>query len=158
MRMDKKFAQFVNSLAPKYEELMSMAPVTVDALPKVMPKAGVYMFSEGESHLYVGRTRRLRRRLVEHSHLKMLDAPFAFRLARQTVGMEKASYAPKGSRRELLRDPAFREARIHACERIRRMDIRYVEVEEPVPQTLLEIYVAVVTEAPHNDFKTSESL
>jgi hypothetical protein len=155
MPMDSRFEHFVNSLAPKYEELIAMTPVKVDALPKLMPKSAVYLLSEGDSHLYVGRTRRLRRRLVEHSHPKMLDAPFAFRLARETVGKVRASYTPLDSRRALLGDPTFRQARLDACTRIRQMDIRYVEVEESVAQTLLEIYVAVVTGAPYNDFKTS---
>ena len=153
--MDKKFAEFVDQLAPKYEQLMAMTPVRVDSLPTAMPRSGVYLFSEGDSHLYVGRTRRLRRRLIEHSHLRMFDAPFAFRLARQAIGKEKASYTKADSRSALLADPAFREARSAACERIRQMDIRFVEMEEPVAQALLEIYVAVVTGAPHNDFKTS---
>ena len=112
--MDEKFAEFANSLAPKYNELMAMRPVRIDSLPNSMPKSGVYLFSEGESHLYVGRTRRLRRRLIEHSHLKALDAPFAFRLARQAVGKEKASYNRIDSRKALLTDPAFREARVAA--------------------------------------------
>ncbi|CAN5766493.1 hypothetical protein BH23ACT12_BH23ACT12_04860 [soil metagenome] len=155
MPMDKRFEQFVNSLAPKYAELMGMTPVRVDSLPKSMPNSGVYLFSEGDLDLYAGRTRRLRRRLIEHSHLKILDAPFAFRLARETVGKVKASYTPLDSRKALLADPTFRQARLDACERIRHMDIRYVEMREPVAQTLLEIYAAVATGAPYNDFKTS---
>jgi hypothetical protein len=85
---------------------------------------------------------------LKHSNPKMLDTPFAFRLARESVGKIKASYRPRDSRRELLADPAFREARLEACERIRLMDIRFVE-------ELLEIYVVVSTGAPHNDFNRS---
>jgi hypothetical protein len=92
---------------------------------------------------------------LKHSNPKMLDTPFAFRLARESVGKIKASYRPRDSRRELLADPAFREARLEACERIRLMDIRFVEEQDPVAQALLEIYVVVSTGAPHNDFNRS---
>ena len=36
--------------------------------------------------------------------------------------------------------------------RIRKMSVRYVHEPEPLRQTLLEIYVAVVAEAKYNDF------
>lgn len=43
-----------------------MEPVKATSLPQRMPKAGAYLFSEGERHLYVGRSNRLRQRLQEH--------------------------------------------------------------------------------------------
>ena len=153
--MDSAFEIVLSTLAQKHQAMMAMTPITVDALLKSMPASGVYMFSEGNSHLYVGRTRRLRRRLIEHSYPKMLDAPFAFRLAREAVGKTKASYMRRDSRKALLADPVFVAARLKAIDRIRLMDIRYIEEDDPIRQTLLEIYVAVVTAAPYNEFKTS---
>jgi len=32
------------------------------------------------------------------------------------------------------------------------MDLRYVEESDPVRQTLLEVYIAVVLKTPYNDF------
>jgi hypothetical protein len=153
--MDRRFAAVVEPLTDKHEEMMAMPPLTVDFLPRGLPSAGVYIFSEGEAHLYVGRTRRLRRRLVEHSHPRMFDAPFAFRLARESVGKVNPTYTKKGSRKELLADQAFLDARLRACERIRAMDIRFVEESDAVRQTLLEIYSSVVLGSPYNEFKTT---
>ena len=34
------------------------------------------------------------------------------------------------------------------------MELRFVEESEPLRQTLLEIYVAVVLKTPYNDFDT----
>ena len=64
--MNKKFLQYVQSLPPKYAELLSMEPVTVPTLPLQMPRKGAYLFSEDDIHLYVGRTNHLRSRLQTH--------------------------------------------------------------------------------------------
>lgn len=153
--MDSLFTPYLDSLAEKYEALMAMEPVHVAALPRGLPKAGVYVFSEEADHLYVGRTRRLRTRLIEHSDLRRTDAPFAFRLAREAVGKTVPSYRPSDSRKALLADPAFGQALAEAKARIRAMDIRYVEEQDPIPQTLLEIYVSVLTGSRYNHFSTT---
>ena len=64
--MDFKFAKHIEEVVAKYEALIGMHPHTVaefDELPGDIPKCGIYLFSEGEKHLYVGRTNRLRERL-----------------------------------------------------------------------------------------------
>ncbi len=151
--MNEVFRQHVEQLHPKYEALMRMEPVTLANLPKNVPASGVYVFSEGESHLYVGRSRRLRSRLRYHSS-SAEDAPFAFKLAREQTGNTKASYSSKGSREALLKDPRFLAAFQSAKDRIRRMQIRFVEEPGPTRQALLEIYVTLSLNAPYNDFDT----
>lgn len=151
--MNEIFRQHVEQLHGKFETLMGMDPVTLDRLPKVVPKSGIYLFSEGPTHLYVGRSRRLRERLRYHSG-PAHDAPFAFKLAREATGNTRASYSTRGSRRELLADPVFKIAFHAAKDRIRRMDIRFVEEEDSNRQALLEIYVTICLEAPYNDFDT----
>ena len=83
--MNDAFRQHVESLHPSFERLMAMRPVKVYALPKEMPKRGIYLFSDGDSHLYVGRTNRLRKRLSEHCRKGSThnSASFAFLLARE---------------------------------------------------------------------------
>ena len=115
--MDPSFKVFVESLEPKFNELVSMQPIKYDRLPHHLPKKGLYLFSEEDNHLYVGRTNRLRDRLREHcmpsgTHF---SATFAFRIARQQTGYLKATYKTKLSRPELVKDsvfgPAFEEAK-----------------------------------------------
>ena len=53
-----------------------------------------------------------------------------------------------------FRDPDFMKAYDDARKRIRNMHVRYVSELDPVRQTLLEIYVAVATDAEYNDFDT----
>jgi hypothetical protein len=88
-------------------------------LPKAMPACGIYLFSEGDVHLYVGRTGRLRQRLREHCRLGSThnSAPCAFLLARDKTGM-KASYRVEGSRTQLQTHEIFGPAFIDAKKRI----------------------------------------
>jgi len=43
---------------------------------------------------------------------------------------------------------------MEAKERIRKMDLRFVEESDQTTQVLLEVYCAVALKAPYNDFNT----
>ena len=152
--MDDRFREHIKLLPFRYAQLLSMKPVTVEKLPRVMPQQGIYLFSDGDVHQYVGRTDRMRCRLQEHcrpasSHHK---AAFAFRLARVATRRPHASYAKSDSRAALQAEPgflrAFQDAKIH----IRNMSVRFIEEKDPVSQNLQEVYVAVVSGALYSDF------
>lgn len=147
--MDSTFKAHVDELHPKLEKLKKMAPVTVSTLPANAPERAVYLFSEGGTHLYVGRTNRLRARLREHAALgsDQNSASFAFLLARDETGMQKLP------RKNCMQDGRFRAAFDRAKERLRKAEVRYVEECDPTRQALLEIYVAVVQKARHNSFE-----
>src|SRR5437660_1633141 len=132
---------------------MAMVPVRYASLPRSVPERGVYLFSDCDRHLYVGRTHRIRRRLAGHCRPSSthFSATFAFRLAREETGRLKASYSPNGSRAALADDLEFGPAFERAKCRLTTMDVRFVEESDPVRQTLLEIYVAVALKTPYND-------
>ena len=154
--MHESFKRYTDAIHGSYERLMEMQPVTIPALPKSAPSNCIYLFSEAAQHMYVGRTRRLRQRMRQHSTpgARHNQAVFAFRLAREATGNTEAAYTPDGSRAALLADSNFATAFSDAKERVRRMDVRYVEETDPLRQALLEIYVAVVLGTPYNDFDT----
>jgi predicted GIY-YIG superfamily endonuclease len=154
--MHEAFRRYVESLHPSFGRLMEMRPVKIAKLPKPLPKKCVYLFSEGDRHLYVGRTKQLRGRLRQHSipAAGHNQAVFAFKLAREKTGKTKAAYTPEGSRKSLTRDPVFAAAFGNAKARVRQMDLRFVEEVDPRRQALLETYVAIVLETPYNDFET----
>jgi hypothetical protein len=131
-----------------------MSPIKVANLPKGIPKSGVYLFSEGNKFLYVGRTNNIRRRLRNHTHPSGSHnhATFAFRIAREITGNTKASYSSGGSRISLQNDSIFKQEFIAAKKRVANMDIRFIEETDAVRQALLEIYVATVLNTPYNDF------
>lgn len=152
--MNHKFRDLVETLEPKYQALVSMDPVRFGSLPRLMPERGIYLFSEGSLHLYVGRTNGIRKRLQNHCRLggTHFTATFAFRIARHTTGHTKASYAPTGSRSQLCQDAVFGPAFEAAKKRVNTMDIRFVEEADSVRQALLEIYTATALQTPFNDF------
>jgi len=155
--MDKKFAAFVETLAPKLDLLVSRPPLGYGALPRDMPSSGVYLFSEGDKHLYVGRSNTLRQRHGRHCRpgATHRQAAFAFLLAREATGLTTASYRTgEESRAGLIEQPVFRDAFVAAKERIRRMDYRFVEETDQTCQALLEIYCAVALGTPYNSFGT----
>jgi hypothetical protein len=151
--MDPKFAKLVEALAPKLDDLLSMKPVRHGAVPKTLPMRGVYLFSIGNEHLYVGRSNTLRKRFHRHfTHPR--GAAFAFLLARKKTGKTQRSYK-KGSgltRTELMTDPVFKAAFHDARVQMKSMDYRCVEENDPTKQALLEIYCATVLGTEHNDF------
>lgn len=154
--MDGKFAKLVESLEPTFRRLIDMQPVSAAGLPRTMPTKGIYLFSSGPTHLYVGRSNNIRRRIGLHCRpgSQQNQATFAFRMARHETGRVKATYAVAGGRRELATDASFAPA-FRACkERIRGLDLRFVEENDPTRQALLEIYAATVLETPFNDFDT----
>lgn len=156
--MHERFQKFVSALHPKFEKLISMEPVTDGRLPKIMPRSGIYLFSENGEHLYIGRTRNLRSRYSQHSRpsSKHNNAPFAFKLAKKALGIGKASYRPgEGSRLGLSENTEFALAFSQALARIRAMEFRFVEETDPTAQCLLEVYASVALQTPHNDFETS---
>jgi len=131
-----------------------MSPVSVDTAPPDTPKGGVYLFSEKSENLYAGRTkRRIKDRLKNHVSTGD-DCPFAWRLAREATGNKTASYKREGSRKYLLSQSSFKDAYEKAKQRIRKMEVRYIDESDALKQALLEIYVAVVSEAKFNDFDT----
>jgi hypothetical protein len=149
--MHPKFEQLVTGLHVSCERLLACAPHSgLELLPMNVPKRAVYLFSEGDSHLYVGRTNRLRARRSEHLKGRANDAPFAFKLARHETGHIGKSGL---KRRELELDPEFAEAFVAAKKRVAAMQFRWIEETDPNRQCLLEIYVSVVLEARYNDFE-----
>jgi hypothetical protein len=127
------------------------APVIAENVPNDTPVGGVYLFSEGLRHFYAGRTKRRIAVRIRNHFSTAPDCPFAWLLAREVTG-RTATYKPEGSRKALLADPAFKAEYQRAKNRIRRMDVRYVHEGHPIRQALLEIYVAIATEAKYNDF------
>ena len=153
--MNDQFRALIESLEPKFQQLLAMPPVRYSSLSKQLPARAIYLFSESGVHLYVGRTNSLRKRLGGHCipSATHSSATLAFRIARKATGMNKASYLPEGSRANLENDPTFGPAFAEAKGRVTKMDIRFVEETDPVKQALLEIYTATTLRTPYNDFE-----
>ena len=154
--MHPAFAAIVDSLEPTFRRLMESPPIRYGSFPKGMPTSGIYLFTEADKHLYVGRSRKIRTRLGHHCTpgATYKRGPFAFHLAREATGRLKATYKTQGSRADLMKDPVFVDAFVKAKTRIRAMDIRFVAEPDPLRQAVLEMYVAIALPTRYNDFDT----
>jgi len=155
--MHPEFAQAVETLHPSFEHLLAMAPIRDREWISVVPEQGVYLFSEGDNHLYVGRSNGIKKRYGRHCNPGATHrmAAFAFQLAREATGRTEVSYQRgSGTRDDLIQDPVFKSAFDGAKARIRNMDFRYVEERDRLRQALLEIYCAIALGTPYNDFGT----
>jgi hypothetical protein len=158
MELDPKFAAFVERLHPAFVTLTERPPVMGGVTPAYgAAERGIYLFTEGNVPLYVGRSNRLLARYKNHwmPNKTEREAAFAFKLAREATGFKKATYKKgPGSRKDLALDSAFATAFATAKARIRAMEYRWVEETDPTCQCLLEIYAAVTLGTPYNDFDT----
>jgi hypothetical protein len=152
----QRFRDEVESKLPALvEELLECAPHRrgIDRAPAA---AGIYLYSEGDRHLYVGRTRDLSRRWGDHTQPKkgINSAALAFNIAKRDAAA--AGINVETGRDLLAGDPAFAALFVAAKARVRQMDYRYVRVDSPVLSTVGEVYAAVVlgTEGDFNAFET----
>lgn len=146
---------------PSFERLMKMQPIRGDRFPLVnLPKdrrlRGVYLLTEGECHLYVGRSNDIIGRYYAHRRESSGDgvAPFAFRLAclsSDRTAISNVKGHPETRAMKML-DLEYRAHFSAAKTRIRKMDFRYVVESDPVNQAILEVYCAAALGTPHNTF------
>lgn len=126
-----------------------------DTLPSVKDQVkGIYCFYEGGKPLYVGRTRNIRKRVLQHRRLRGRhnSAAFAFNIAKKDF--EENHSSEKLSRVELSKDPEFDRLFTEAKERVRKMSVRFVEVKDPIEQTIFDVYAHIKLGTPFNDFDT----
>jgi hypothetical protein len=155
--MNPDFARFVEALHPSFERLIAAKPFSGGKLPRDIPLQGVYLFSEADRHLYVGRSNKLRQRYGQQSNpgSQHNQAVFAFKIARELTGKIKAAYSRGPENRSgLVSDPAFSLAFTEAKARVRKMEYRFVEERDQTRQALLELYCAVALNCPYNDFNS----
>jgi hypothetical protein len=129
---------------------------SVNNLPTGDKIKGVYLFSEEDNPLYIGRSNDIRRRYKQHFSpgSRINDAPFAVLLARESTGILR-TYSGENVRKKLSLNETFMTAFSEAKARISDMEFRFVEEGDPVRQTLLEVYCAVVLATRYNKFEVT---
>jgi len=122
---------------------------------KLKNKKGVYVFYDDDKVKYVGKTDNLERRLKEHAseNAKNNNAGFAFKLARLEWDENKNNKSNrKFTRRELEEMELFKPHFDEAKKAVRKMQMKYVEIDNPYHQYLFEFWLAVKLKAEHNHF------
>jgi len=153
-RMNNEFRILVDSL-PELFERLAKAPLRPWTNLGTLPNNGIYVFYEHEHPIYVGRTNRMKDRIKEHGRPSSThnSAPFAFNLAKKAA-IEKGINVNK-RRVELEKDRAFSILFSEAKQRVSKMMVQVIEIDDPVIQTLFEVYVSITLKTTeYNDFDT----
>jgi hypothetical protein len=150
----RQFGDAVNRMEGLLVELLA-APVAPRHEHGNIPEvAGIYLFSDAKP-VYVGQTRNLRARLRNHTAAKATEnqASFAFLISK--VEAETAGVDLKRARKVLEADPHFAEHFKAAKARVAEMNIRWIELDDPIERTLFEIYAALALDTvAFNSFET----
>ena len=158
---NRSFNDVVCKMRGYLDELKDCEPFCIDgrgnlrregaALPKIK---GVYCFYENGKPLYVGRSRNIRNRVRQHRRQGSGHnaAQFAFNIAKKKF--EKNHPCEKWSRDDLSNNKEFASLFSESKERVRKMSVRFVKIEDPIEQTIFEVYAHINLGTPFNDFET----
>jgi hypothetical protein len=133
--------------------LISSDPLPIVPLSAWKKLGAIYIFYHDGKPEHVGRTRNLQARIRGHLTASHYSASFAFEQTRRAMAL-KATYRPQGSRAALFAEPESRAAFDMQSNRLRQMTMRYLAVESPIDQYLLELYAAMELDLPLDEFDT----
>ena len=151
--MNDKFDEMIDQLPLLLKQLVDSPSKNRDTLG-ALPKKGIYVFYEDECPIYVGRSNRIKERLLEHSRPSSThtSATFAFNLAKEAA-IKKEIDVNNKARVHLETDSDFSSLFSEAKERVSRMSIKVIKIDDPIIQTIFEVYVSVKFNT-FNDFDT----
>lgn len=152
--MRSEFQRLVDSL-PLLLESLNNSPLMLRGDLNAIPAKGIYVFFERGQPVYVGRSNKMKQRIMAHSRPSSghNSATFAFLIAKKDAETEGIDL--RSDRRDLEKNPAFARLYTKAKERISKMSVKVIQIDDPVLQTLFEVYAALALgTTKHNDFNT----
>jgi hypothetical protein len=151
--MNERFEEATLAIPALFRRLADSMPLEERGTAAQRDKAGAYVFFEDGKAVHVGRTRNLQRRLRGHVAKSHYSASFAFKRARRTLG-KLATYVTEGSRSQLAKDAEFMPEFHRQIEMIKAMQVKFIEVTDPIAQYLLELYAHMEYGLPLDEFDT----
>ena len=151
--MTALFEHLVSQLEPLSRALLD-SPLLQVGSNRELSHPGIYVFYERNQPAYVGITKNVRNRIGNHISGSGAKSAFAFRRAKEALGLGKATYKVEGSRKALIKEDRFREALLKHKNDVRLMEFRALKVDDPLVLYLLELYVALKLDLPVTEFQT----
>ena len=154
--MNKEFQSHIDKLPVLLDRLVNYPLMPRSKLVNI-PDKGIYVFYEDGCPIYVGRTNRMRGRIMEHGRQSSNHntAPFAFNIAKKSA--TEIGTVIARSRSELEKDPVFVSLSLflEAKDKVSKMLTRVIEVDDPIIQTLFEVYASIaLNTVVYNHFDT----
>ncbi len=147
--MSTQFNQLVAKMPELLKTLDESQPFLIKDNLTDLPKQGVYVFYENDRAMYVGRSNRLKERLREHSQSRQhYSATLAIKIAKKNMSTLQTV-------KQLMDNEDFKKEFKDARDRIARMKIRCVKIENQIEQAMFEIYAHLERGTELNDFKTT---
>ena len=152
MAASGQFEDVIAKMPVLMQRLQASPALSRDNLREVR-ECGLYVFYENGAPIYVGRSNRLKERILEHGRRSTWhnSATFAFLLAEEEARKQGIDIASL-TRTQQQNDPAFGPLYSQAKERVSKMAVRVVYVEDPIEQTVFEVYAALTLGTRYNDF------
>jgi hypothetical protein len=151
--VNPRFVEVVAVIPQLFHKLEVGIPFLEKGVAAQKGLAGVYAFFEDGHPVHVGRTRNLQARLRGHITRSHFSASFAFKRARRVLEMN-ATYKVEGSRAALTNHQTFGPEFSRQIVRVKRMEVRFVEISDPLAQYLLELYACLEWGLPLDEFDT----
>jgi len=145
--MKGEFDEIVRKF-PGWLEMLKRSPALARDQLQNIPDQGIYVFfDENDRPLYVGRSDRMRSRLLMHGRRSAGhdSATFAFMLAKEDMGNPGTR-----SRKDLQVDKEFSKRYFEKKEEVAKMKVRVIEIIDPAEQALFEIYASLEMGTPYN--------
>jgi hypothetical protein len=151
----ENFDHIAADLPRLLQRLLAAAAAPVAEHGEIPNAPGIYLFSELDRPIYVGQTRKLRKRLGNHTSPlgKNNQATFAFLVAKAEA--EKAGVDMAQFRAHLEADQQFIAHFQAAKLRVSEMDVRFIELAGSIERSVFEIYAALALDTlVFNSFET----
>lgn len=139
----EEFTKRIDALPEMHGCLVNYPLISVETASRLKDfstKGGIYVFYENNEPVYVGRTRNLKNRIRIHITSDEMGSNFALKIAKEVAGDSGLDISGVKNKKQLMQVPGFRDLFIAAKSRIRKMDLKIYEVEDPITQYLLEVY------------------
>src|SRR6266851_4767123 len=153
MLINPIFASHIEAVPKLFALLKEATPFIEKGVATQRKRAGTYVFFENDVPQHVGRTRNLQQRLRGHITASHYTATYAFKMARRHLGLP-VTYNTVGGRGQLQNDPVFRPEFLRQIERVKAMQVRFVDITDPVHQYLVELYAHLEYGLPLDEFDT----
>lgn len=151
---DQRFDEHCKRMPKLFDKLLACPERSLTSRKGLNGLKAVYVFFENSTACHVGRTRNLGQRLAGHISNSHYSATYAFRQARIFLGIP-VTYRKGEGRAALMEKTDFAEAFNFQRNRVVNMTFRYLQVDDPIDQYLLELYAALQLGTSLAEFETS---